>query len=73
MTSFFFPEARTYLGPILRVEGYPTLHSLLVVNTALSRRRFWLQFSAEDGPGPGSAITIDNISFSMDCFLACEY
>ncbi|XP_031694372.1 ALK tyrosine kinase receptor-like [Anarrhichthys ocellatus] len=31
---------------------------------------FWLQFSAEDGPGPGSAISIDNISFSMDCFLA---
>ncbi|XP_062413159.1 ALK tyrosine kinase receptor isoform X2 [Pungitius pungitius] len=31
---------------------------------------FWLQFSTEDGPGPGSAISIDNISFSMDCFLA---
>ncbi|XP_068573795.1 ALK tyrosine kinase receptor isoform X2 [Cebidichthys violaceus] len=29
---------------------------------------FWLQFSAEDGPG--SAISIDNVSFSMDCFLA---
>ncbi|XP_024863789.1 ALK tyrosine kinase receptor isoform X2 [Kryptolebias marmoratus] len=31
---------------------------------------FWLQFSAEDGPGPGSTISVDNISFSMDCFLA---
>ncbi|XP_040917186.1 ALK tyrosine kinase receptor [Toxotes jaculatrix] len=31
---------------------------------------FWLQFSVEDGPGPGSAISLDNISFSMDCFLA---
>ncbi|XP_015246381.1 PREDICTED: ALK tyrosine kinase receptor-like isoform X2 [Cyprinodon variegatus] len=31
---------------------------------------FWLQFSAEDGAGPGSASSIDNISFSMDCFLA---
>ncbi|MEQ2276710.1 hypothetical protein XENORESO_005631, partial [Xenotaenia resolanae] len=33
---------------------------------------FWLLFSAEDGPGPGSAISLDNISFSMDCFLACN-
>uniref|UniRef100_A0AAV2JAS9 MAM domain-containing protein n=1 Tax=Knipowitschia caucasica TaxID=637954 RepID=A0AAV2JAS9_KNICA len=33
---------------------------------------FWLQFSAEDGPGVGSVISIDNISFTMDCFLACE-
>ncbi|XP_027130698.1 ALK tyrosine kinase receptor isoform X3 [Larimichthys crocea] len=31
---------------------------------------FWLQFSKEDGPGPGSAISLDNISLSMDCFLA---
>ncbi|XP_047467346.1 ALK tyrosine kinase receptor isoform X2 [Mugil cephalus] len=31
---------------------------------------FWLQFSTEDGPGPGSAFSLDNISFSMDCFLA---
>ncbi|XP_071378728.1 ALK tyrosine kinase receptor [Centroberyx affinis] len=31
---------------------------------------FWLQFSTEDGPGPGSAISLDNISFTMDCFLA---
>ncbi|XP_033844609.1 ALK tyrosine kinase receptor [Periophthalmus magnuspinnatus] len=31
---------------------------------------FWLQFSAEDGPGVGSVISIDNISFTMDCFLA---
>ncbi|KAM4624966.1 ALK tyrosine kinase receptor [Polymixia lowei] len=31
---------------------------------------FWLQFSTEDGPGAGSAISLDNISFSMDCFLA---
>ncbi|KAF0044672.1 hypothetical protein F2P81_003830, partial [Scophthalmus maximus] len=31
---------------------------------------FWLQFSTEDVPGPGSAISLDNISFSMDCFLA---
>ncbi|CAK6962082.1 ALK tyrosine kinase receptor [Scomber scombrus] len=31
---------------------------------------FWLQFNTEDGPGPGSAISLDNISFSMDCFLA---
>ncbi|XP_072220857.1 ALK tyrosine kinase receptor [Leuresthes tenuis] len=31
---------------------------------------FWLQFSMNDGPGPGSAISLDNISFSMDCFLA---
>ncbi|KAM9777843.1 ALK tyrosine kinase receptor [Neosynchiropus ocellatus] len=31
---------------------------------------FWLQFSTEDGPGPGSAISLDNISFSMNCFLA---
>ncbi|XP_029972923.1 ALK tyrosine kinase receptor isoform X2 [Salarias fasciatus] len=31
---------------------------------------FWLQFSTEDGPGPGSAISLDNVSFSMDCFLA---
>lgn len=30
---------------------------------------FWLQFST-DGPGQGSAISVDNISFSMDCFLA---
>lgn len=43
------------------------------VKTALSLCRFWLQFSTEDGPGPGSAISLDNISFSMDCFLACEY
>ncbi|CAB1331332.1 unnamed protein product [Coregonus sp. 'balchen'] len=33
---------------------------------------FWLQFSTENGPGPGSSICLDNISFSMDCFLACE-
>lgn len=44
-----------------------------VVKAALSLCRFWLQFSTEDGPGPGSAISLDNISFSMDCFLACEY
>ncbi|XP_076015509.1 ALK tyrosine kinase receptor [Genypterus blacodes] len=31
---------------------------------------FWLQFSTEEGPGPGSAVSLDNISFSMDCFLA---
>ncbi|XP_068607730.1 ALK tyrosine kinase receptor [Brachionichthys hirsutus] len=31
---------------------------------------FWLLFSIEDGPGPSSAISLDNISFSMDCFLA---
>ncbi|KAF7653444.1 hypothetical protein LDENG_00082740, partial [Lucifuga dentata] len=31
---------------------------------------FWLQFSTEDGPGSGSAISLDNISFSLDCFLA---
>ncbi|XP_046900732.1 ALK tyrosine kinase receptor [Hypomesus transpacificus] len=30
---------------------------------------FWLQFSI-DGPGQGSSISVDNISFSMDCFLA---
>ncbi|KAG7511008.1 ALK tyrosine kinase receptor [Solea senegalensis] len=30
---------------------------------------FWLQFSIEDGPGPSSAIFLDNISFSMDCFM----
>uniref|UniRef100_A0A3P8XUN3 Tyrosine-protein kinase receptor n=1 Tax=Esox lucius TaxID=8010 RepID=A0A3P8XUN3_ESOLU len=31
---------------------------------------FWLQFRTDHGPGPGSAICLDNISFSMDCFLA---
>ncbi|XP_023208277.1 ALK tyrosine kinase receptor isoform X2 [Xiphophorus maculatus] len=31
---------------------------------------YWLQFNAEDGLGPGSAMSLDNISFSMDCFLA---
>ncbi|KAG8013513.1 ALK tyrosine kinase receptor [Nibea albiflora] len=31
---------------------------------------FWLQFSKEDGPGTRSAISLDNISLSMDCFLA---
>ncbi|XP_045919324.1 ALK tyrosine kinase receptor-like [Micropterus dolomieu] len=31
---------------------------------------FWLQFGTEDGPGPGSTISLDNMSFSMDCFLA---
>ncbi|XP_061751711.1 ALK tyrosine kinase receptor [Nerophis ophidion] len=31
---------------------------------------FWLLFSTEDGPGPGSSISLDNISFSMNCFLA---
>nr|XP_057947022.1 ALK tyrosine kinase receptor isoform X1 [Doryrhamphus excisus] len=31
---------------------------------------FWLLFSTEDGPEPGSAISLDNISFSMNCFLA---
>ncbi|XP_014192765.1 ALK tyrosine kinase receptor [Haplochromis burtoni] len=31
---------------------------------------FFLYFSAENGPGPGSAISVDNVSFSMDCFLA---
>ncbi|XP_020325933.2 ALK tyrosine kinase receptor [Oncorhynchus kisutch] len=31
---------------------------------------FWLQFSTDNGSGPGSAICLDNISFSMDCFLA---
>ncbi|XP_054651469.1 ALK tyrosine kinase receptor isoform X2 [Dunckerocampus dactyliophorus] len=31
---------------------------------------FWLLFRTEDGPGPGSAISLDNISFSMNCFLA---
>ncbi|XP_056152315.1 ALK tyrosine kinase receptor [Lampris incognitus] len=31
---------------------------------------FWLQFSTEDRPGPGSVISLTNISFSMDCFLA---
>lgn len=39
----------------------------------MSLRRFWLQFSTEDGPGAGSAVSLDNISFSMDCFLTCEY
>ncbi|KAG7281274.1 hypothetical protein CRUP_019799 [Coryphaenoides rupestris] len=33
---------------------------------------FWLQFSTEDGPGPSSAISLDNISFSMNCFLALQ-
>ncbi|KAM9707708.1 ALK tyrosine kinase receptor-like [Menidia menidia] len=28
---------------------------------------FWLQFSLEDGPG---AVALDNVSLSMDCFLA---
>ncbi|XP_024123285.1 ALK tyrosine kinase receptor isoform X2 [Oryzias melastigma] len=31
---------------------------------------FWLQFSTEEGPGPGSAVALDNVSFSMNCFLA---
>ncbi|XP_037096758.1 ALK tyrosine kinase receptor isoform X1 [Syngnathus acus] len=33
---------------------------------------FWLLFGSEDGPGPGpgSIISLDNISFSMNCFLA---
>ncbi|XP_077477149.1 ALK tyrosine kinase receptor isoform X1 [Stigmatopora argus] len=33
---------------------------------------FWLSFNSEDGPGlgPGSVMTLDNISFSMNCFLA---
>ncbi|CAB1334852.1 unnamed protein product, partial [Coregonus sp. 'balchen'] len=31
---------------------------------------FWLQFSTDNGTGQGSAICLDNISFSMDCFLA---
>ncbi|KAJ7991219.1 hypothetical protein DPEC_G00295050 [Dallia pectoralis] len=31
---------------------------------------FWLQFRADHVPVPGSAICLDNISFSMDCFLA---
>ncbi|KAM6973436.1 ALK tyrosine kinase receptor [Aplochiton taeniatus] len=31
---------------------------------------FWLQFSMEDGPGTGSVFSLDNISFTMDCFLA---
>ncbi|XP_061651453.1 ALK tyrosine kinase receptor [Phyllopteryx taeniolatus] len=33
---------------------------------------FWLLFGSEDGPGSGlgSVISIDNISFSMNCFLA---
>ncbi|KAM6913051.1 ALK tyrosine kinase receptor [Xenentodon cancila] len=31
---------------------------------------FWLQFSTDDELGPGAAISLDNISFSMDCFLA---
>lgn len=43
------------------------------VNTDVSHCRFWLQFSTENGPGPGSSVSLDNISFSMDCFLACEY
>lgn len=39
----------------------------------LSLRRFWLQFSTEDGAGAASAVSLDNISFSMDCFMTCEY
>ncbi|KAL0969873.1 hypothetical protein UPYG_G00233580 [Umbra pygmaea] len=31
---------------------------------------FWLQFKNDHGPGPGTVICLDNISFSMDCFLA---
>ncbi|XP_051941610.1 ALK tyrosine kinase receptor isoform X1 [Hippocampus zosterae] len=33
---------------------------------------FWLLFGSEDGTGtgPGSIISLDNISFSMNCFLA---
>nr|XP_061798361.1 ALK tyrosine kinase receptor-like [Nerophis lumbriciformis] len=33
---------------------------------------FWLIFNSEDGPGfgHGSVMTLDNISFSMNCFLA---
>uniref|UniRef100_A0A3B3QJ29 Tyrosine-protein kinase receptor n=1 Tax=Paramormyrops kingsleyae TaxID=1676925 RepID=A0A3B3QJ29_9TELE len=31
---------------------------------------FWLQFSAEELSGPGSVLCLDNISLSLDCFLA---
>ncbi|KAM9354884.1 ALK tyrosine kinase receptor [Pholidichthys leucotaenia] len=31
---------------------------------------FWLRLIAEEGPGPWSLVFVDNISFSMDCFLA---
>lgn len=39
----------------------------------LPRDRFRLQFSAEELSGPGSLLCLDNISLSLDCFLACEY
>ncbi|XP_028995578.1 ALK tyrosine kinase receptor isoform X2 [Betta splendens] len=31
---------------------------------------FWLQFSVEEGAGPSLSVALDNVSFSMDCFLA---
>ncbi|KAL4624274.1 ALK tyrosine kinase receptor [Arapaima gigas] len=31
---------------------------------------FWLQFSTEELPVPGSVLAVDNFSLSMDCFLA---
>lgn len=46
---------------------------ILVIKSYLPLLRYWLQFNAEDGLGSGSAMSLDNISFSMDCFLACEF
>ena len=71
--TFFFKHYKFFFTSF-QSEAIQPSSACEVVKTALSLLcRFWLQFSTEDGPGPGSAVSIDNISFSMDCFLACEY
>lgn len=69
----FFLKLYKFFFTSFQSEAIQPFTACVVVKTALYLRRFWLQFSTEDGPGPGSAFSIDNISFSMDCFLACEY
>ncbi|XP_024910865.1 ALK tyrosine kinase receptor [Cynoglossus semilaevis] len=56
-----------HLGPELKSERGWKLVTLPLYGLA---DWFWLHFSTDDGLGPGSAIFLDNISFSMDCFLA---
>lgn len=73
LSGIFFKKHDGFFLTSFQSEALQQFTGCEVVKAALSLCRFWLQFSTEDGPGPGSAISLDNISFSMDCFLACEY
>uniref|UniRef100_A0A8C9REV2 Tyrosine-protein kinase receptor n=1 Tax=Scleropages formosus TaxID=113540 RepID=A0A8C9REV2_SCLFO len=56
-------------GLVLDWHAVHTVHA----DSSVSWDRFWLQFSTEELPAPGSVLAIDNFSLSTDCFLACEY